>query len=341
MVNLEPDPPVEYPPPKTFISYSWDDAAHKEWVRQLASRLRTNGVDVTLDRWHSAPGDQIPEFMERAVRDNDFIIAVCTPRFKERSDGRDGGVGYEGDIMTAYASTKGNKRKFIPVLRRGSWEEAAPTWLLGRARIDLSGDQCAEAEYTELLRTLHGEREQAPPIGQRPDFGESSNTPANGINPVEERSTGKLKKVLRSIGKRPRLFAAMIAIFVSGIAALGFYATRSPREVAVQHDSIAYSKAAELMAQALVKGNWSGARGRLLRKEVTWDAFVHSFEPTSCVIQPAEHNPKYSQQRARVSFLTEQKNRHYVKGEQIKISGIVGEFDEHGTDIVAAIILEK
>ena len=135
MATPEPDPTA----PKAFISYSWDDDAHKEWVKQLATRLRADGVDVTLDRWHAAPGDQIPAFMERAVRENDFVIAVCTPRFKERSDGRGGGVGYEGDIMTAYAFTGGDKRKFIPVLRRGSWIEAAPTWLLGRAKIDLSG----------------------------------------------------------------------------------------------------------------------------------------------------------------------------------------------------------
>ena len=175
MATPEPDPTV----PKTFISYSWDDDAHKEWVKQLATRLRADGVDVTLDRWHSAPGDQIPAFMERAVRENDFVIAVCTPRFKERSDGRGGGVGYEGDIMTAYAFTGGDKRKFIPVLRRGSWSEAAPTWLLGRAKIDLSRDPYSESEYEELLRTLHGAREEAPPIGHRPNFGDKKGSQAS------------------------------------------------------------------------------------------------------------------------------------------------------------------
>jgi hypothetical protein len=175
MATPEPDLTA----PKAFISYSWDDDAHKEWVKQLATRLRADGVDVTLDRWHAAPGDQIPAFMERAVRENDFVIAVCTPRFQERSDGRGGGVGYEGDIMTAYAFTGGDKRKFIPVLRRGSWIEAAPTWLLGRAKIDLSGDPYSDSEYEELLRTLHGAREEAPPIGHRPNFGDKKGSQAS------------------------------------------------------------------------------------------------------------------------------------------------------------------
>ena len=51
--------------PKAFISYSWGDDAHSQWVKELATRLRQDGVDVTLDRWHAVPGDQIPAFMER------------------------------------------------------------------------------------------------------------------------------------------------------------------------------------------------------------------------------------------------------------------------------------
>jgi hypothetical protein len=74
--------------------------------------------------------------------------------------------------MTAYAFTGAAEKKFIPVLRRGSWIEAAPDWLLGRAHIDLCDDPYSESEYEELLRTLHGARDAAPPIGDRPDFGD-------------------------------------------------------------------------------------------------------------------------------------------------------------------------
>jgi len=195
-------------PPKAFISYSWHDDTHKEWVKQLAIRLRKNGVNVTLDRWHAAPGDQIPAFMERAVRENDFVIAVCTPRFKERSDGRGGGVGYEGDIMTAYAFTGGDERKFIPVLRRGSWREAAPTWLLGRAKIDLSRDPYSESEYEELLQTLHGAREEAPPIGPRPNFGDKKGSQASPapapVTPLVESSTPQHQSSVTPVPTHPR-----------------------------------------------------------------------------------------------------------------------------------------
>jgi hypothetical protein len=77
--------------PTAFISYSWDDEAHKSWVKELGSRLRADGVIVTLDQWATVPGDQLPAFMEQAIRENDFIIIVCTARYKVRSDARRGG----------------------------------------------------------------------------------------------------------------------------------------------------------------------------------------------------------------------------------------------------------
>lgn len=149
-----------------FISYSWDDDFHREWVVALAERLRADGVDVTLDRWETVPGDQLPAFMERAMCQNEFIVIICTPRYKIRSDARQGGVGYEGDIMTAEVMTSQNHRKFIPVLRSGKWARSAPTWLAGKYYINLSGDPYPERDYEDLVRTLLGIRETAPPLGE-------------------------------------------------------------------------------------------------------------------------------------------------------------------------------
>jgi hypothetical protein len=149
-----------------FISYSWDDDAHGDWVRKLAERLRADGVDVSIDRWAAVPGDQLTAFMEGAIRENQFVVIICTPRYKHRSDNREGGVGYEGDVMTAEIMTSQNHRKFIPVLRKGSWSEAAPSWLLGKYYINLSAKPYSERDYEDLARTLLGIRETAPPVGK-------------------------------------------------------------------------------------------------------------------------------------------------------------------------------
>jgi hypothetical protein len=106
--------------------------------------------------------------MERAVRENDFVLIICTPRYKLKSDKRTGGVGYEGDIITGEVLTKRNHRKFIPILRKGEWEDAAPTWLAHKLNIDFRGGKYSEHNYQDLLATLHSQRLQPPPVGQSP-----------------------------------------------------------------------------------------------------------------------------------------------------------------------------
>lgn len=154
--------------PKVFISYSWDSGQHREWTRALAERLRGDGVNVTLDQWHLSPGDQMAEFMERAVRENDLVLIICTPRYKKKSDERTGGVGYEGDIMTAEVLSNRNHRKFVPILRVGPWSDAAPSWVSGKLYVDLSGSPYSEEQYHDLVATIHNQRPSPPPVGNPP-----------------------------------------------------------------------------------------------------------------------------------------------------------------------------
>jgi hypothetical protein len=86
--------------PKVFISYAWEDREHKQWVKELAVRLRVDGVEVILDQYELHPGDQLPEFMERSVRISEVVLIICTPQLKNKSDVRSGGVGYEGSVIT-------------------------------------------------------------------------------------------------------------------------------------------------------------------------------------------------------------------------------------------------
>jgi len=167
-VSMTPGIDATRPTPSAFISYSWDSDEHRTWVRDFATRLRANGVNVVLDQWDVQPGDQLPAFMERAVRENDYVIIICTPSYAERSNQRRGGVGYEGDIMSGEVLTNQNQRKFIPIFRDGNqWQTAAPTWLQGKYYIDLRGNPYDEDRYQDLLTTLHGLRPTRPPLGER------------------------------------------------------------------------------------------------------------------------------------------------------------------------------
>src|SRR6266403_1616878 len=70
--------------------------------------------------------------------------------------------------MTAEVMTTRNERKFIPILRSGAWTEAAASWLVGKYYVDLNANPYSEAQFDDLLTTLHGTRPQAPPIGIPP-----------------------------------------------------------------------------------------------------------------------------------------------------------------------------
>jgi hypothetical protein len=153
--------------PKVFVSYSWDDDSHKAWVLNIATRLRHSGIDVTLDQWHVVPGDELPAFMEASVRESEYVLIVCTPKYKAKADRRVGGVGYEGSVITAELAAGTSRRKFVPLLRRDAWTQAAPSWLLGALYIDVR-DSNEASGFEELLKTIWKRRVAPPAIGVNP-----------------------------------------------------------------------------------------------------------------------------------------------------------------------------
>lgn len=124
--------------PKIFITYSWDNEQHKEWVRKFSDRLLSDGVDVTVDQYDVSSGDRLPQFMEQSITAADFVLIICTPLYKQKADRRMGGAGYEGHIISDELFQKHNERKFIPVIRKGDHLTAMPTFCAGKFAIDLS-----------------------------------------------------------------------------------------------------------------------------------------------------------------------------------------------------------
>lgn len=153
------------PPPKVFISYSWDGEEHRSWVRDLAVNLIREGIHVILDQWHVVPGESLPRFMETAIRENDFVLIICTPQYKDKSENKITGSRYEGDIIGAEILNFQNRKKFIPILREGEWKEVAPTSLLGCFYIDLRGATYPRTSYNDLLATIHGTWPEPPSVG--------------------------------------------------------------------------------------------------------------------------------------------------------------------------------
>jgi len=156
--------------PKVFVSYSHEEPEHDSWVRELAVSLRKKGVDAILDQWDLRPGHDTMLFMESKIRDSDFVILVCTPIYAKKSNILRGGVGYEKNIISAEMLQSQDLRpKFIPVLRKGDFQTALPTYLGSKYGIDFRTSRDKEKALDELLRTIHEiSPASKPSIGNNP-----------------------------------------------------------------------------------------------------------------------------------------------------------------------------
>lgn len=155
--------------PKVFISYSWEDESHKAWVKDLADKLLADGIDATIDQYDLSLGDRLPQFMEQSISNADYVLIICTPVYKEKSDSRRGGVGYEGHIISAELLSKGNEKKFIPVIRKGTVSQSLPKCLSGKLGIDLTDGKHYENGYIDLVTTIYGTKRK-PLLGNTPSY---------------------------------------------------------------------------------------------------------------------------------------------------------------------------
>jgi len=154
--------------PRVFISYSWDSKDHEDWVLHLATRLRSNGVDVVLDRWDTNLGSDLSLFMEQAA-DTDFrVVAICTSHYVAKANAAQGGVGYERKMITPSLMADLHGNRVVPVVRDNPSGEL-PRFLGSAKYVDFRGDPYDEAAYYELLQDLHGlEQTPKPPLGRNP-----------------------------------------------------------------------------------------------------------------------------------------------------------------------------
>jgi hypothetical protein len=168
------------PPPKVFISYSYDSEAHKDWVAKLASDLVDRGIEVTLDKWDLELGEDIAAFMERSVANANRVLLVCTDAYVEKANEGRGGVGYERLIVSAEIVAKISTKKFIPLLRT-SGTPTVPNFLGPRRYLDFSDQTQYDARVEELARELHGVPAAGrPALGPNPYAAIVSSTPQPG-----------------------------------------------------------------------------------------------------------------------------------------------------------------
>lgn len=179
---------------KIFISYSWGTKDHQDWVQNFATRLSSDGIDVTLDRWSAKEGHDINYFMETMVKKDhyDKVLIISDKNYTEKANDRNGGVGVEAQIITPEIYGNMTQEKFLPVVveRDENDKPYLPTFLKSKLYFDFSRDEYFEEAYENLVRNIYDAPQIVKPqLGSIPSY----ITDHNAIN------TSKTKFLLRSL----------------------------------------------------------------------------------------------------------------------------------------------
>lgn len=155
--------------PKVFISYSQDSEAHKQWVLELATRLRNHGVDAILDQWDLILGKDLRFFMEQGLNNSSMVLCVCSEKYVDKVNSGSGGAGYEGMIMTQSLLQNCNQDYILPIVRNNNSVNKVPFAFGSKLYIDFTDDTQYYAKYRELLEHIYGvDSTKKPLLGANP-----------------------------------------------------------------------------------------------------------------------------------------------------------------------------
>ena len=117
------EPIVNKNKPFVLISYAWEveDNVFMNWIQTFAKDLRRRGIDAQIDQYQPH-GTDLPKFMLESIRKATKVLCILTPKYKEKAESGKGGAAYEGGIISHEIYNNQGTTKFIPVVRKGSFE---------------------------------------------------------------------------------------------------------------------------------------------------------------------------------------------------------------------------
>lgn len=184
--------------PKVFISYSWSDQRHQEFVKHLADRLIADNIDVILDIYDLNEGDDKYAFMERMVTDRTVthVLVICDKKYSEKADLRKAGVGTESSIISKEVYEKVKQSKFIPIVCEfdENGQPYLPTFLKSRIWINFSSPEAENENWEQLIRLLFGK-----PLHVKPKKGKTPSYITNEQNLPTSETYAKFNSLQQAI----------------------------------------------------------------------------------------------------------------------------------------------
>lgn len=151
---------------KVFISYSHDSKEHQDKVLLFSNKLRSEGIDCILDQYEDSPPEGWPKWMDRNIKQSDFVLVLCTETYYNRVMGTDEkgmGIKWESTLIYQQLYNAGsNNLKFIPIQFENEKFQHIPEPLQGATFYNVDNSE----EYDNLYWRLRGVKTKKPELGK-------------------------------------------------------------------------------------------------------------------------------------------------------------------------------
>ncbi len=140
---------------RVFISHTSKTDEAIEWVKSLALYLIDQGIQARLDRFHLRRGMDLQQWMCNELAMARKVVVVCDEAYKQKADGRLGGVGWETMIIHGdISSLPPDSTKYQVVVRAPEIDKGLPMYLKTRYAFHAPGPVQDQAFREELVKEL-------------------------------------------------------------------------------------------------------------------------------------------------------------------------------------------
>ncbi len=141
--------------PVAFLSHSWEDSKP---ATELATDLRSQGVDVWLDKWEIRPGDSLRRKIDEGIEKASLFLVLLTPSSLSSE-------WVQVELDAGMVKRILGQCRLIPILL-GTRDEQVPPTLSGISWVRLDDYQDG---LKRLIEVCHG-IETKPPLGPTPKW---------------------------------------------------------------------------------------------------------------------------------------------------------------------------
>jgi len=169
LMNDEKNRDVAITPPRVFISYSGNDPKNQSWVKILAEKLRSNGVNARIDIYHLKHGQDLPQWMTEEILAAEKILLICDEVYVSKADSRNGGVGWETMIIQGDMLSNLSTDKYICISRVPLIDRGLPIFVKSRYSFHWPEESLSDACFQELMLRLF-DCSDVPGVGEIPVY---------------------------------------------------------------------------------------------------------------------------------------------------------------------------